>query len=92
LKGLEKSDDTASRFGISESNVRLIQAGKTWRSSARRVFTRDEVLHIRATPHTIKSAGAFAKELGVGRSVIDRIREGKTYRWIEPSAADGGKP
>jgi len=31
LKGLETAIETAARYGITESNVRLIQEGKTWR-------------------------------------------------------------
>jgi len=32
LKGIETSIETAARYGVTESNVRLIQDGKTWPS------------------------------------------------------------
>jgi len=35
LKGLQPILETAAKFNISESNVRLIQAGKTWRADRR---------------------------------------------------------
>lgn len=89
LQGLETADETAVRFGISESNVRLIWAGKTWRGAApNRVFSREEVSLIRSRH---KSAVKLAEEFGVGRSIIERIRAGKTYRYFEhDGSADRG--
>lgn len=86
LKGLEQILETASRFGVSESNVRLIQAGKTWRSDRRdvRILTRAEVELIRATPWQVKSARLWAEQLGVSRTAIDRIRAGVSYRYFLP--------
>lgn len=84
IKGLEHTAATAARFGVRESNVRLIQAGKTWREESRRMrqFTREEVAAIRNTPWREKSAKTWAEEFGVKRSVIDRIRAGDTYRYF----------
>jgi hypothetical protein len=89
LKGLEPVLDLAARFGVSESNVRLIQAGKTWRADRRdsRIFTRDEVELIRATPWQVKPAKKWAAEFGVNYSVIERIRAGKTYRYFLPECS-----
>lgn len=82
LRGLEHVVDTAARFGINESNVRLIQAGKTWRESRRDThdFSREEVQRIRSAPQKIGMVPAFAKEFGVSTSAIYRIRVGKSYR------------
>ena len=86
LKGVEVPHLTGKRFGVCESNVRLIQAGKIWRGdSHRRVLTMDEVLMVRAKPY-IKSAKIFAAELGVTRSVIEKIRSGETYRYFYENA------
>lgn len=90
LKGLEPILDTAARFGVSESNVRLIQSGKTWRADRRdiHIFTRAEVELIRATPWQEKSARQWAEELGATRTAIDRIRAGITYKYFLPEAAE----
>jgi len=42
LKGVEKSIETAAKYGITESNVRLIQAGKTWQPRKLRDWTDEE--------------------------------------------------
>lgn len=92
LQGLDCADNVAARFGISESNVRLIWAGKTWKTDIPRVFSEAEVLLIRSTPWQVKSARSFAKEFGVAISVIERIRQRRSYRYIEGAGvpADGG--
>lgn len=94
LNGLEHAETTAERYGVSESNVRLIWAGKTWRSDRRdrRIFTADEVREIRsASPHW--GAGQrLAEKYGVGHTTIWRIRERKTYSYVEDIPADGAKP
>lgn len=86
LKGLEPILDVAARFGVSESNVSLIQAGKTWRSDRRdsRIFTREEVELIRSIPWQVKSKKKWAAEFGVHHAVIERIRSGKSYRYFLP--------
>lgn len=92
LKGRERTVDTAARFQVSEANIRQIQAGKTWQLDKpwRRTFTADEVQLIRSTPWQAKSARQWAAEFGVKRSVIDRIRGGKTYQYF--SADDCRSP
>lgn len=93
LKGFATSDTIAMMFGISESNVRLIQAGKTWQKDQPRIFNASEVSYIRAT-RQIKTAAVIAIEFGVSKFAIERIRAGKTYRYFdtdsEVSPADGG--
>lgn len=37
LKGIETAIQTAARYGVTESNVRLIQEGKTWQESGRKM-------------------------------------------------------
>lgn len=89
LKGLEPILETATRFSVSESNVRLIQAGKTWHADRRktRVFTRSEFELIRSIEWKHKTAKTIAAEFGVHRSVIERIRTGQTYRYFLPESA-----
>jgi hypothetical protein len=94
LKGLEHTKDTAARYGIRESNVRLIQSGKTWKKDRIdfRIFTEEEVAAIRNTPWQVKSAKQWAAELGATRSAIDRIRAGITYRYYPmPSEKEGSE-
>lgn len=81
LKGIETSDLTAARFGVCESNIRLIQAGKTWKvASQRRIFTRDEVVLITTKPYS-KSANEFAEQFGVTKATIEKMRVGQSYRY-----------
>jgi hypothetical protein len=84
MKGRERTVDTAARFQCTEANIRQIQSGKTWRIDGSRIrqFTPDEVASIRATPWQERSARQWAEQFGVTRSVIDRIRGGKTYRYF----------
>jgi hypothetical protein len=83
LKGRERTVDTAERYGVTPQNIRMIQNGKSWRKERHdsRIFSEDEVHLIRSTHWTVKPAPVFAKEFGVGRSTIDRIRSGKTYKY-----------
>lgn len=84
LKGRSRVRDIAEQFGVSDTNIRSIHAGRLWKETSTRqtrVFNEDEVNLIRATPWQVKSANQFAKEFGVHRAVIDRIRGGKTYKW-----------
>jgi hypothetical protein len=84
LKGLERIQDTAKRYGINESNVRLIQAGKTWRQDRRdiHIFTREEVIRIRSIPQGNGVTKALAAEYGVHKSCIQRIRSGASYQHL----------
>jgi hypothetical protein len=85
LKGRATLADIATQFGVSPTNIWQIHAGKAWSSTAprKRVFTAEEVQLIRRTPWREKSAAQFAKELGVHTSAIERIRQFKTYRYVE---------
>lgn len=89
LKGLERIQDTAERYGINESNVRLIQAGKTWRQDrlGAHIFTREEVRRIRSEPQKDGMVPAFAKEFGVSTATIYRIRTGKSHQHFDFSEA-----
>ena len=84
LKGLEHVHLTAERFGITETNVRHIQAGKIWRRAVngRRVFTDSEVIAIRSLRY-VESSRAIAERYGVNPSVIARIQNSETYRYVE---------
>jgi hypothetical protein len=85
LKERERVVETARRFQVTEANIRQIQSGKIWKLESKRVrqFTSVEVEMIRNTPWQAKTARQWAEEFGVGRSTIDRIRGGKTFRYFE---------
>lgn len=87
LKGLEHTKNTAARFGVRESNVRLIQSGKTWREEAKdRYFLSDaDVLRIRAASRESSVVKALAAEYGVSTSTICRVRDRKSYQFVEDS-------
>ncbi len=91
LKGRERTVDTAARFQINERTVRQIQNGETWKKDRRdqRQFTAEEVGVIRSTSWKAKTADDFAQEFGVSRSTIERIRQGRTYRYYD---SDVGPP
>jgi len=92
LEGRMPVLDIAKQFGVSSNNVRRIFAGQLWKNphSRHRVFTDDEVISIRSTPISEKSATAWAEELGVHRAAIERIRGGRTYKWVteQPASPD----
>jgi hypothetical protein len=87
LRGLQPARITAETYGISESNVYLIQTGRTWRASPRhRVLTADEVRLIRSTPWEAKPARQFAEEFGCSILTVQRARQGASYKWVTESA------
>lgn len=87
LKGLENPSDTAERFKVSESNVRKIQAGKTWSKERhiKRPLTADQILKIKSMPRGIGVVPGLAKEFGISATTIHRIRNGKSYNHGRPS-------
>lgn len=88
LKGLEPSDITAARFNVHESNIRLIQAGKTWKNPPKNVLSEEQVNQVRTKPY-VKTASQWAQELGVNIKVIRSVRQFATYKYYKaPNAAD----
>lgn len=84
LLGQETPDVTAKRYGVSESAVRQVQSGKTWREDLR---TRAADLAPEQVAAILrmkgrKTQGALAEEFEVSRSVVWRIHNGKTYRHV----------
>lgn len=81
LKGLERVQDTAERFGVTECNIRKIQAGKLWQQDKRqRIFTDAEVLAIRQLPRgTITQ---YAQQIGAHPSSVRRIRRRHSYTHV----------
>jgi hypothetical protein len=94
LKGKMPVGDIARTYGVTPLNIHRIHAGKLWHKTSTlitRTFSPEEVMLIRSTPWQVKSAGQFAKEFGVNRAAIDRIRTGKTYKWVPmPQSAQPG--
>lgn len=77
LKGLETSVETAAKYGITESNVRLIQDGKTWQP--RRIkepFTPEQVREIRQSQAKSK---VLAEKFGCSVNAIYGVRTGRYY-------------
>lgn len=84
LKGKETSIETAAKYGITESNVRLIQDGKTWPTSGRKYrmsISDDEVRAIRriGIGQPLRATGAL---LGIHPSTVHRVLIGKSYRHV----------
>lgn len=80
LRGAETGIETAARYGITESNVRLIQDGKTWRTIGRKQrpsLTSEQIRQIKLIGFD-KSASMVAKMLGVDASSVYRARNNKT--------------
>lgn len=84
LGGRAKINDIAEQFGVSDTNVRHILAGKLWKAESprQRVFSAAEIELIRSTSWPEKPAREFANQFGVGINVIHRIRNGLSYKWI----------
>lgn len=74
LKGVETPVDTAKRFGVSESAIRQVQSGKTWKSRSRlgNSFTDAQVQTIRSLQGA-KSAAKVGAEFGVSGQIVYRI-------------------
>lgn len=84
LKGVEKTPETAAKYSITESNVRLIQEGKTWREDRKipMPLTRDQVLMIRKIGYS-KSLREISIMLGgVGTGAVDRVRNGRGHKSV----------
>lgn len=68
LRGLETSIQTAARYGVTESNVRLIQDGKTWGPRVIELWTPEEDARIREAINLGYNFRQVAEHVG-GRSM-----------------------
>ncbi|MHC2163092.1 hypothetical protein [Bradyrhizobium ottawaense] len=86
LKNRARPDEIAKQFGVTQSTIREIHAGRIWKHDRKdhRIFTEDEIRLIRATHWREKNAEKFSKEFGVSISTIHRIRAGDSYGWVTP--------
>jgi hypothetical protein len=94
LRGKFTTSEIGKMFGVSRTNISRIHNGKMWtdtQSRQQRIFTPDEVRLIRSTPWKVRSAVEFAKEFGVSRSTIDRIRGRLTYQYVEDRATSASQ-
>lgn len=80
LKGVETSVETAARYGVTESNVRAIQSGKTWRKPLN-YLSHEQVTVIRQLGYS-KTLQQIAEQVGTTRDIVDKIRKGKSYRFV----------
>lgn len=83
LKGVETSIATAARYGITESNVRHIQAGNTWKAERKisMALSDDQVRSIRNIGYTM-TAKEISASLGLRIGVINRVRLGQYYKHV----------
>ena len=84
LKGKEPPRVTAIRFGVSESAIKAVQAGRTWNESERRRsgdLSAEEVLRIR-TMLLEKPSSVVAREMGLRPQTISHIKNGKYYKHV----------
>jgi hypothetical protein len=81
LKGREHIPDTARRFNTSETNIRRIQSGQTWKKDRTdiKIFSDDEIRAIRASPKTHRE---IAAEFKAGRRQIETIRQRLYYKHV----------
>lgn len=68
----------AAKFGVCESTIRHIRAGRTWKTGAKspRQFTAEEIAAIQAL-HGSKTTREIAVAYGVGPTAIWRIQNGR---------------
>lgn len=83
LKSIETTLETAAKYGVTESNVRLIQDGKTWREDRKipRPLTEQQVRIIRQIGDT-RSAATVAATLGVSQTAVWRVRRGLAHKSV----------
>ena len=87
LKGIETSIETAARYGVTESNIRLIQDGSTWRDERKiHYFQPDQDEAIRVGAQQGKSWEQIALQVGrteaavYGRACRLRlVKKGRTF-------------
>ncbi|SHJ68811.1 hypothetical protein SAMN05444159_1235 [Bradyrhizobium lablabi] len=80
---METAPETAAKYSITESNVRLIQDGKTWKEERKipMALTREQVLEIRRIGYT-KSLREISDLLGVGTGAVDSVRNGRCHKAV----------
>jgi hypothetical protein len=81
LKDLERVQDTAKRLGVTECNIRKIQAGKLWQQDKRqRIFTDAEVWAIRKLPRGAISE--HAQLIGAHPGAVGRVKRRASYAHV----------
>lgn len=83
LEGLERVQDTAVRFGVTECNIRKIQSGKLWGMERREDhhITDAQVLEIRQLPDH-RATRRKAEELGISPNATYRIWKRLTFKHV----------
>jgi hypothetical protein len=86
LKDRARVIDIARQFGISDTNVRNIHAGRLWKQDRTdyRQWTTEEIHRIRTSPvGVVGTVKALAEEFGVTSGTIYRIKNGQSYGHVQ---------
>lgn len=81
LRGIETQQSLADRFGVSRTNIIMVQNGETWNNRSHRFLSANAIRQIRANKD-IKILRDQANEHGVSQMAIWRIVNGKSYKHI----------
>ncbi len=85
LQGRARVIDIARQFGISDTNVRNIHAGRLWKQDRTdyRNWTPEEILRIRSSPTGVPgTVPALAQEFSVSTATIYRIKTHASYSHV----------
>lgn len=89
LQGRARVIDIARQFGISDTNVRNIHAGRLWKQDRTdyRQCTHEEIRKIRSSPEGVVGVvKSLAEEFGVSTSTIYRIKTHESYAHVDSEA------
>ena len=81
LRGIETQQSLADRFGVSRTNIIMVQKGQTWNEKSRPFLSTDDVRQIRLAKGT-KPVRQIAEEYGVNETRVWRIIQGISYKHV----------
>lgn len=86
LKGIETSYALAERFGVSRTNIVMVQKGETWKDGVQAVqtLTPEQVNRIRTGVVKHGDQRKIARELGISETQVFRVLKGATYQYVPP--------
>lgn len=81
LRGIETQQSLADRFGVSRTNIIMVQKGETWNEKSRPFLSTDDVRQIRFAKGS-KPVRKIAEEYGVSETRVWRILRGISYKHV----------